>query len=113
MHCSYKSAGHSVHARQRHRLDRCRRPGFSLLVGVREDPETKQSTPCAGGRTDAPALHGAKKGGMQEQKVVSKSALARSLGIARSALYYIPRKEKKDWELKVKIEEVLRAHFSY
>jgi putative transposase len=45
--------------------------------------------------------------------VMSKAALARSLGIARSALYYIPRKEKKDWALKSRIEAVLREHPSY
>src|SRR6266849_9528797 len=50
---------------------------------------------------------------MEEQKVVSKSSLARSLGVSRSALYYVPRKEKKDWALKGRIESVLREHPSY
>ncbi len=44
---------------------------------------------------------------MQEQKVVSKSALARSLGVARSTLYYVSRMEKKDWAQKARIEEIL------
>ena len=40
--------------------------------------------------------------------------MARSLGIARSTLYYVSRKDAKDWALKVKIEELLRNdHQSY
>jgi len=50
---------------------------------------------------------------MQEQQVVSKSALARSLGIARSTLYYVHRMEKKDWVEKARMEEILREHPSY
>ena len=45
--------------------------------------------------------------------MVSKTALARSLGVARSSLCYISKKERRDWELKGKIETVLRAHPSY
>ena len=44
---------------------------------------------------------------------MSKTALARSLNIARSSLYYISKKEKRDWELKIRIETVLRAHPAY
>lgn len=45
---------------------------------------------------------------------VSKTALARSLGICRQTLYYASRKDKKDWKLKTRIEEVLRDdHQSY
>lgn len=44
---------------------------------------------------------------------MSKTALARSLGIARSSLYYVSKKEKRDWESKVRIEEVLREHHGY
>lgn len=44
---------------------------------------------------------------------MSKTALARSLGVSRSALYYVPRKEKKDWALKSRIEAVLREHPAY
>ena len=50
---------------------------------------------------------------MQEQKTVSKSALARSLGVSRASLYYASRMEKKDWALKARIEEVLREHPAY
>lgn len=43
----------------------------------------------------------------------NKSATARTLGISRSTLYYVSKKEKADWVLKVKIEEVLREHPAY
>lgn len=50
---------------------------------------------------------------MSEKEELGKSELARQLGVSRSSLYYVSRKEKKDWLLKAKIEEVLRAHPSY
>jgi putative transposase len=37
----------------------------------------------------------------------------RELGVSRSTLYYRPKKPDKDWELKCRIEEVLRIHPSY
>jgi transposase InsO family protein len=43
----------------------------------------------------------------------NKSALARSLGISRSLLYYQPKLKEKDWLLKQEIEKVLREHPSY
>lgn len=43
----------------------------------------------------------------------SKALSARLLGIARSTLYYVSKKEKADWELKTTIETVLRDHPSY
>lgn len=46
-------------------------------------------------------------------KTVSKIALARSLGIARSSLYYVSKKEKRDWKLKAQIETVLRERPAY
>lgn len=50
---------------------------------------------------------------MRHQEAVSKTALARLLGISRAMLYYLSRKDKKDWHLKTQIETVLRAHPSY
>lgn len=50
---------------------------------------------------------------MREKKPESKTELARQLGVSRQSLYYTPRKEAQDWQLKVKIEEVLREHQSY
>ena len=44
---------------------------------------------------------------------MTKTALARSLGISRASLYYVSRKEKKDWATKAGMEEVLREHPSY
>lgn len=39
--------------------------------------------------------------------------MAKSLGISRSSLYYVCRKDKKDWRLKSQIESILREHPSY
>lgn len=44
---------------------------------------------------------------------MSKSALAKILGIARSSLYYISLMEQKDWALKNQIEAMLREHHAY
>lgn len=43
----------------------------------------------------------------------TKAALARTLGVARSTLYYARRRPRKDWELKTRIEEILHEHPSY
>lgn len=43
----------------------------------------------------------------------AKALRARELGVARSTLYYKPKKPDKDWALKCQIEEVLREHPSY
>ena len=43
----------------------------------------------------------------------SKTLRARELGISRSSLYYKQKKPEEDWELKCRIEEVLREHPSY
>jgi putative transposase len=43
----------------------------------------------------------------------NKSEAARLLGVARSTVYYVSKKEKADWILKGTIEEVLRNHPSY
>lgn len=48
-----------------------------------------------------------------QQKAISKSVLARSLGIARSTLYYVSRLDKKDWATKARMEATLREHPSY
>ncbi len=44
---------------------------------------------------------------------ISKIKRAIALGISRSMLYYEPKQEKKDWALKIKIEEVLHDNSSY
>jgi len=48
-----------------------------------------------------------------ESERITKALKARELGVSVSSLYYKPIKPSKDWELKVKIEEVLREHPSY
>src|SRR3989338_3782776 len=44
---------------------------------------------------------------------ISKVKRAIALGISRSMLYYEPKQEKKDWALKIKIEEALHDNSSY
>ena len=44
---------------------------------------------------------------------VSKTAIARALGITRQALYYVSTKEQEDWTLKTTIESVLRKRHAY
>lgn len=46
-------------------------------------------------------------------QIMSKTALAKTLGIARSSLYYVSRMETKDWELKNRIEVLMREHPAY
>ncbi len=35
------------------------------------------------------------------------------MGVSRASLYYVPTQEKKDWALKIRMEEVLHEHPSY
>lgn len=44
---------------------------------------------------------------------MAKGALARALGMSRAALYTVPRQTRKDWALKVRIEELLREQPGY
>lgn len=44
---------------------------------------------------------------------VSIKRLAQALGVSRQSLYYIGRKDKKDWNLKIQIESILRDSQSY
>lgn len=46
-------------------------------------------------------------------QILSKAALARTLGISRATLYYHSRIEQKDWELKCRMEALLREHPAY
>ncbi len=50
---------------------------------------------------------------MRKSDKTTKALRARELGVARSTLYYKPKKPDKDWQLKCQIEEVLREHPSY
>src|SRR3989338_10266567 len=43
----------------------------------------------------------------------AKTLRAREFGVARCMVYYKPKKPDKDWQLKCRIEEVLREHPSY
>lgn len=83
------------------------------LLGVLTAPEAKQRSLADHRGDDAEAQRGPKKELMREKKVESKSELARQLGVSRASLYYLPKKEKQDWSLKARIEEVLREHPSY
>lgn len=46
---------------------------------------------------------------MIEQSTTTKALRARELGLSRQSLYYKPKKPDKDWQLKCRIEEVLRT----
>jgi putative transposase len=46
-------------------------------------------------------------------KYGTKTSLAKAFGISQSTLYYVSKKDKEDWKLKAKIEELLRSHPSY
>lgn len=50
---------------------------------------------------------------MMQSGETPKALRARELGVARCMLYYKPKKPDTDWELKCRIEEVLRTHHSY
>src|SRR5712692_9873320 len=50
--------------------------------------------------------------GLKRRKITKKE-VAKSLGIARSTLYYDSKLQKKDWDLKIRIEEVLHIHPAY
>jgi putative transposase len=39
--------------------------------------------------------------------------MARAMGVSRSSLYYVATQDKKDWALKVRMEEELQRHPSY
>lgn len=50
---------------------------------------------------------------MRETSVTTKILRARELGVSVRSLYYKPKKPDKDWQLKCRIEEVLREYPSY
>jgi putative transposase len=47
------------------------------------------------------------------ESAATKTLRARELGVARSTLYYKPKKPERDWHIKCAIEEVLRLHPGY
>lgn len=50
---------------------------------------------------------------MKTKESGNRSALARALGVSRASLYYVSKKDKKDWLLKIQIEQVMRDHPGY
>jgi len=50
---------------------------------------------------------------VRQNGLTTKTLRARELGVSLRSLYYRPKKPDKDWNLKCKIEEVLREHPSY
>lgn len=50
---------------------------------------------------------------MEDEKQISKSALARSLGVSRSSLYYVPKQIKKDEKIRDHILNTLTEHPAY
>ncbi len=47
------------------------------------------------------------------KKLISKTKLAKALGVSRASLYYEHQQPVKDWHLKCRVEEVLRKFPSY
>ncbi|MEK7107858.1 MAG: hypothetical protein AAB814_01660 [Patescibacteria group bacterium] len=45
----------------------------------------------------------------QENEKISQTLRATEFGVSRQSLYYKPKKPDKDWQLKCRIEEVLRT----
>ncbi len=39
--------------------------------------------------------------------------MARAMGVSRASLYYVSRQDKKDWALKIRMEEELQRHPAY
>lgn len=50
---------------------------------------------------------------MKEAKNISKTQLAKNLGVSRQSLYYVKKRELLDEEVKLQIEAVLTAHGEY
>lgn len=50
---------------------------------------------------------------MMRRSGTAKTLQAREFGVSRGTLYYKPKKPDKDWNLKCRVEEVLREHPSY
>jgi transposase InsO family protein len=50
---------------------------------------------------------------VSKESTTSTRSVARAVGVARSTLWYQKKKPDKDWELKCRIEEVLRTFPSY
>lgn len=50
---------------------------------------------------------------MTNDSKIPKTVLANQLGVSRRSMYYRPKLQDKDWQLKVAIEEVLREHPAY
>jgi len=50
---------------------------------------------------------------LKESNRTTKALLARELGVSLRSLYYRPKKPDRDWQLKCRVEEVLREHPSY
>jgi len=46
---------------------------------------------------------------IQEESKISKTLRATEFGVSRQSLYYKPKKPDQDWQLKCRIEEVLRT----
>lgn len=49
----------------------------------------------------------------EHQPTENKTLLAHTLGVSRSTLYYVSKKEVSDWKLKIRIEHILSTHPAY
>lgn len=83
------------------------------MVGCDQSTKAKQGAAGASWRVDPPFVRGSKKDLIKTKTDGNKTVLANVLGVSRSSLYYISRKEPRDWLLKHQIEAVLREHPAY
>lgn len=75
------------------------------LVGILQIGEEISRIATGNRRTHCLSFYRSKK---ELVKGKNKTELAQVLGISRSTLYYKPKKDERDWQLKRQIEEVLR-----
>src|SRR3989344_2702794 len=81
-------------------------------LGDHPPQEGKSAAVDVGGRSDTEAVGNPKKE-MIHTSEAAKTLRAREFGVSRCMLYYKPKKPDRDWQLKCRIEEVLREHHSY
>jgi transposase-like protein len=82
----------------------------SLVGGIHSHPEAEPGTLRPRRRAHRAALRDPKK---ELSKARNRSAMARAMGVSRAVLYYVPRQDRKNWSLKVRMEEELQRHPSY
>ena len=83
------------------------------MAGINQIKKRKPRAFGDRGRTHGQIVPIPKKELIVDKKIENKTALAKTLGVSRSLLYYQPRLKEKDWKLKQEMEKVLRDFPSY